>query len=641
MTKTLLKWSIIIILAFSAGFIYRSYVNRSQKYDQGPVTGTTAFNTIAYKNDDQGQMSDEAKKNYHDLISEYFNYIRDEDNDKDTSFADFVSIRRSELVQQGKYSSEQEKREQQVLEWYNKLNEINTIPGYEMNTYNVSGTVLSTNKGQSLCSMGDRRYLNILVAAYLNQPTQDLYSVVPNNSLIPEQPLDYSIVECENGNFQLSFMLGNQIDKESPPVYFVAYVFLATTNSYLAPIAVGIDKKISGIPPSILSKRKKNQPITIKVQELKTATPYSEISITTPKGTMVMPYGLDGIASMMPEFSMFRTTISGADGVARLKPLPFSSNILIEMSYAKNTRSFFVVPTFSDLININVPAIKENKSNSLLVIPPTNMKEGEIIIFSKTDANKAAIKFNNQDRKPIFIDDLKPVETFLELRSKDYKSLGLMPVKIREEALSIVEPSPRHIEKIVGKIYLINSLSENNIPCKGCSISVKYTDRTSSSDENGSFVINDISIIDNLAQIEIDSGSTNIAYPIIVHRPMRTLRLDIVAPSKNLLRAWNQSVPTMPGYGVVFGSHPKRSFHAFLIGLDFPYSAEAYYFADQDNSPSKKLFATPYEPSDTGFGKFIFPNMKPGDYVLYLLTNEKILHTRVISVNAGKITLIN
>ena len=78
-----------------------------------------------------------------------------------------------------------------------------------------------------------------------------------------------------------------------------------------------------------------------------------------------------------------------------------------------------------------------------------------------------------------------------------------------------------------------------------------------------------------------------------------------------------------------------------MIGLDFPYSAEAYYFGGKDSAPSRKLFATPYEPSDPGFGKFMFPNIKPGDYVLYLLTNEAILHTRIITVNTGEVTLIN
>jgi hypothetical protein len=640
MIKTLLKWLLLIVLAFLGGFVFRSYLNKSQPQNLEIRVGDQKFNAIAYKNDDREQMSGEAKKNYHQLISEYFNYVEEDDNEKDTSFADFVSIRRGRLVQQGKYPSEQERIEQQVIEWYNKINEINTIPGYEVNTYYVSGTVLPPNKGQSLCSMGDRRYLNILVAVYLNQPTHDLFPLTPNNSTISEQPLDYSLVECETGNFQLSFMLGNQIDKESPPIYLVAYVFSATSHNYLVPIAVGTDKKISGIPPSVLSKRKTNQPVMIKVQNLNSTDLYSEISIKAPRDAMVMPYGLDNIASMMPDFSMFRTAIAGTDGVARLKPLPFSSNVLIEVKDKQKADSFLVVPTTSDLMHIELPDLAESRANSLLVIPPANIKEGEIIIFSRTEANKALIKFNNQERKPVFVDNIRPIESFLELRSKN-KSLGLMPVKIRDGVLSIVEPSPKHIDKIVGKIYLINSLGEENVPCGNCPMNIKYTDRTTSSDGSGSFMINAVDVIDSQAQISIEAAGVNVTYPIITHHPLRVLRLDIAIPSVTLLRTWSQSNPTIPGHGIVFGDYPKRSFHAFLIGLDSPYSAEASYFTGRSSTPSKKLFTTPYEPSDPGFGKFIFPNVKSGDYILYLLTNDKILHARLLSVGAGGLTLIN
>ncbi|MCX6111866.1 MAG: hypothetical protein NTY22_01060 [Proteobacteria bacterium] len=640
MSKSLLKWIIIITLAFAAGFIFRSYTNKTPVYNNDINIDGEIFKPIAYKNSDQKDMPEETKTAYHNLIAEYFNYINGEDQSQRTSFKDFLSVRRNQLIQQGQYSSKDENIEKQVMEWYSKLNEINKIPGYEVNTYNVSGTVIAPNRNQSLCSLGDRRYLNILVGAYLNQPSQDLFPVVPNGGINPEQPLDYSMVDCTNGNFELNFILGNQMERESPPVYIVAYVFSGITHNHLVPIAIGTDNKVSGLPPSVLSKRKINQPVTIKLHNINASYLNSDINIKTSKGVLVTPYGLDSVAALMPEFNMFRTTISGADGVARLKALPAYSNIWLEMTEDKNNISSIVIPTSSNLINVDLPTFTKNKINSLMIIPPANIKEGEILLFSKTNKNRASFIFNNQDRKPIFIDDLTNTETFLELRS-DNQSLGLMPIMIRKDAVNIIEPDPKYIEKILGKISLINSSNEDAVPCKNCTINIKYTDKTSSTDANGIFSINEINIIDNQAQITIDTGGISVIYPLIVHNQINTLRLDISIPSKDLLRSWNQFIPTIPGHGIIYGEYPKRSFHSFIIGLDNNYSGEAHYFADRTSMPANNMSISPYEPLNTGFGKFVFPDVKPGNYVLYLINNEKIMHSRIISVESGKITLIN
>jgi len=639
MSKSLLKWTIIITLAFAAGFVFRAYTNKPQNYDQDIKINGEIFKPIAYKNVDQKDMPEETKKAYHNLISEYFSYIKNEDQSQRTSFKEFVSIRRNLLVQQGKYSAEDEDAEKQVLEWYDKLNEINIIPGYEVNTYNVSGIVSPPKGAKDLCSLGDRRYLNILVGAYLTPPTHDLFPSVPSGNVNAEQPMDYNLVDCEEGNFNLSFILGNQMEMESPPVYIIAYVFSDIEHNHLIPIAIGTDDKVSGVPPSLLSKRKTNQPVTIRLHHVKELAS-TEINIKTAKGVMTTPYGLDGLAALMPEFNMFRTTISGSDGVARLKSIPAYSNVYIEMTDSKNNLSSVIIPTLSSLINIELPVFTKERNNSLMIIPPANIKEGEILLFSKTNKNRASFKFNNQDRKPISVDGLNETETFLELRT-DNQSMGLMPIAIRKNTLNIVEPDPKHIEKIKGRVSLINSLNEPSVSCRNCSISIKYTDRATSTDAAGNFSIEDINIIDNQAQINLDINGMSLLYPLIVHNLLRTLRLNIVAPSKELLRSWSQLFPTIPGHGVIYGEYQKRSFHAFIIGLENNYSGEAHYFSDKTNLPSNSLSIAPYEPSNTGFGKFLFPDVKPGDYVLYIISNEKIMHTRIIKVESGKTTLIN
>ena len=639
MSKSLLKWIVIVTLAFAAGFVFRAYTNKPPNYNQDIKINGEIFKPIAYKNPDAKDMPEDTKKAYHNLISEYFSYIKEEDQSQRTTFKEFISIRKNTLVQQGKYSAADEDAEKQVLEWYDKLNEINVIPGYEVNTYNVSGTVSPPKGVKDLCSLGDKRYLNILVGVYLNPPTRELFPSVPVGNINAEQPLDYNMVDCEEGNFNLSFILGNQMDMESPPVYIVAYVFSDAEHNQLVPIAIGTDDKVSGLPPSLLSKRKTNQPVVIKLHPVK-ELPSSEINIKTSKGVLTTPYGLDGIAALMPDFNMFRTTISGADGVARLKAIPAYSNVWIEMTDSKSNISSVIVPTSSSLININLPEFTKERNNSLMIIPPANIKEGEILLFSKTGKNRSSFKFNNQDRKPIFVTDLSEVETFLELRT-DNQSMGLMPVAIRKNTLNVVEPDPKHIEKIKGRISLINSPSESAVSCRNCSISIKYTDRSANTDASGNFSIEDINIIDNQAQINLDINNMQVIYPMIVHNLLRTLRLNIVVPSKELLRSWSQLLPTIPGHGLIYGEYPKRSFHAFIIGLDNNYSGEAHYFADRTNMPGNNISISPYEPTNTGFGKFLFPDVKPGDYVLYIISNEKIMHTRIIRVESGKTTLIN
>ncbi|MEI6080585.1 MAG: hypothetical protein WCQ53_08130, partial [bacterium] len=420
----------------------------------------------------------------------------------------------------------------------------------------------------------------------------------------------------------------------------VAYAFSSTTHNYLTPIAIGTDKRTSGLPPSFLSKRKTNQPVVVKLHSLKNSIVSSDINLQTSKGAMVTPYGLDGVSALMKDFKTFRTTLSGSDAVARLKSLPIWSNLLLDITDKKDGRTQILVPVSSDTINIDMSSLGNYSNGALIIIPPANIKEGELLLFSKTNKNRKSFKFNNQERNPFVVEGLSQTDTFLELRS-DYQSLGLMPVNIRKDISNIIEPTPKHIEKIVGKLNLINSLLEDSVFCRACTISIKYTDKISTADSSGAFAINDINIIDTQAQVDIDAGGVNFIYPLIVHNPISILRLDVSLPSRTLLTAWNQVSPTIPGHGLIYGDYPKRSFHAFLVSLDDSRSIEAYYFGDKTSTPSKKISTTPYETSSTGFGKFLFSDIKPGDYVLYLISSEQIIHSRIIRVEANKVTLIN
>lgn len=640
MIKKNLKWPIIVVLAFTAGFIFNSYTSSKKTINHDIKINGEIFKPIAYKNVDQKEMPDETKRAYHRLVSEYFTYINSEDTGKTISFSDFIKIRRDKKIQENNYSTEDENVEKQVLEWYGKLNEINKIPGYEVNTYHINGTVLLEKTLNEVCINDKTRDLNILVAVYLNPLTNELLPVVPSGNINPEQALDYNFIDCDNRNFALSFILGNQMDRESPPVYLVAYAFYTMNNGTQKILAIGTDKKVNGLPPSVLSKRKINYPVVIKLKPLKKEQTSTDINIATNSNSLVSTYGLDDIASMVPDFKTFRTTVSGADGLARIKSLPINSNIFFEIRDQNGQNTSLTIPTSSDNINIDLPRINIIKKSSLIIIPPSNIKNGELILFSKTDKNKFSYNFNNQERKQITIDSLYDVETFLEIRS-DNKSIGLMPIYINKNGTNIIEPSPKTLDNLFGQIFLKDSIIDAKRPCKDCLISIKYTDKYSTTNSNGAFLIKNINIIDNQAQLNIDANGLGVIYNILVHGPVDKLRLDINIPSKNILDSWNQTIPTMPNNGLVFGYYPKRSFRSFLINIDDYTTIKANYFSDRTELPSKQLDISPYEPSSQGFGKFIFSNVKPGNYILYLLNSDRIIHSRIIKVETGKITLIN
>lgn len=635
-----IKWLIIVVLAFTAGFIFNSYTNSNKTINNDIKINGEIFKPIAYKNVDQKEMPDETKRAYHRLVSEYFTYINNEDTGENISFSDFIKIRRDKKIQDNTYSTEDENVEKQVLEWYLKLNEINKIPGYEVNTYHINGTVLLEKALNELCLNDKRRDLNILVAVYLNPLTKELLPIVPNGNVNPEQALDYNFIDCDNRNFALSFILGNQMDRESPPVYLAAYVFSTTNSGVQKLLAVGTDKKINGLPPSVLSKRKTNHPVIVKLKQLRKEQVSTDINIATNPNSLVNTYGLDDIASMVPDFKTFRMTVSGADGLARIKSLPINSNIFFEINNQNGQKISLTVPTSSDEINIELPRINTIKKSSLIVIPPSNIKDGEIVVFSKTDKNKFSYSFNNQERKHINIDSLYDIETFLEVRS-DNKSIGLMPLYINKNGVNIIEPSPKTVDNIFGQIFLNDSMIDAKRPCKDCLISIKYTDKYSTTSNNGTFVIKNLSIIDNQAQLNIEANGIGVIYNILVHGPVDKLRLDINIPSKNILDSWNQTTPTMPNNGLVFGYYPKRSFRSFLINIEDKTTLKANYFSERTTIPSKQLDISPYEPSSQGFGKFLFSNVKPGNYIIYLLNSDKIIHSRIIKVETGKITLIN
>jgi hypothetical protein len=639
MLKNTLKLLIIITIAFTAGFLFNSYNTKETKNKGVKSLNNTPVKkqALAYKTKLDKNLDDKVKNTYSKIIAEYIQYIKNKPNVK---FSEFISKRRNTLVQAGEYKLSDPKIEEQVVELYNRINRTNDSSIYDLNSYHIFGKILPPKDIASLCELGDKKSLNISVSVYLNEADKELEPVILNNSILPEFPLDQAFVECETGIFELAFTLANKAGEEAPPIYIIARAWDASnleTNSYLAK---GINKETYGVPPSLLAKRKTNEPLLIRMKEQNTRFRESNINIKVKKDDLVSLYGLDNIASdLMKDFKAIRTTIAGADGWARLKPVPIGSNLYISVKNNKKEKLRFVLPVLSQTIDIDLQ--KYLTDRAVIIIPPSNIKYGDLLLFSKTGKNKSQHSFSFDNKQAIKVKRMEPVETFLELLSEG-KSLGLMPLDIVPQTSSIFEPIQKNINILNGNVKIINSIKNEDIEgCNNCTIKIKYTDKISTTDINGNFIINNINIIDNKIEFEIDFKDLSLIYQTPISKDFDISSISLKVPNKSLLNSWNKLIPSLPNNSSIYGDYNHTGFRAFIVGINNNIYREASYFDDKTGMPNKTIYSTAFDPSKISYGKFVFMDIPSGNYVLYILTESKIINSRIVKVKSNAITIVN
>ena len=464
----------------------------------------------------------------------------------------------------------------------------------------------------------------------------------PTNSISPQAPLANSFLEdCRGGNFSLDFVLSNFEGQETAPIYIAAYAFDGSSNSYNLPLAYGTDKNISGVPASLLAKRKHNSPVKIALKEIdRKKLENININIKGQKGLWAYPYGLDGLAKLAPELGLYRTGISGHDDIARLRDLPLGSNIYVQLfDPSKDSRINMLIPSSSNKIDIELPqnifGIKQRHANpSLVIIPPNNLSDGEIILSSiKSLKNKTSFSFNDPDTQSFIMDDLDPEDSIVELKHKN-KSLGIMGIRLKKNEIVILNPVPKKIDRIAGSIHLVKNPNTEMLPCNDCSVEIKYTDKSVNTGWHGNFNIDDIGIIDDQIELLIENQEQKFLVPLVVHNNIKKLDLNLELPDKKLIALWNRSEPTLPINGMIYGNYTyHKSYRAFLRGLDNSVVTEAMYFDDNTGRPSRSKYST-------SLSRFFFPDIPSGAYVLYLVAGPDIIHTRVINVAAETTTII-
>ena len=635
--KKIIKWLLVLLVPFIAGVIFQTFIHKPEPVQ---VIETVSQARIRSNLDIKPELSGNAKQKYHDLVLEYTNYITKEEN-KNIGLKDYISIKKDQLVQEGKYSEKDLVVDEEIKRWLSSYNTTKNNGDIETNRYSINGTIYSPYKERTNCY--------IMVGVYTIPLYKERTPSTPKLSLSPEPPLAYTFINnCSGGNFSIDFTLSNLKDKETIPVYLAAYAFYEFLGSYTIPFAIGTDSNVNGLPPSLLVKRKHNPPVKIHLQEIdKKELNNVNITISAQKGLFVSPYGLDSLAKLAPEFSLYRTTVSSQDDIARLKKLPYGSNLYIQIfDPATENKIKMIVPSSSEKINIEIPnkvfKIRSHYSNpAIVILPPSNIDDGEFVLSSiKSLKNKSKFKFDNTDPLPLVADDLDDQETLIELKSGN-KSLGITSIHPKKGEISILNPIPKKIEKMIGQISLFGKDRTERSLCSNCQVEIKYTDKNIVTSGSGRFKMDNINILDNQIELIIEDDYQKFLVPLVIQNNLNILNLGLELPSKNVLNRWKRMEPTLPINGMIYGNFIyHKSYKAFISGIDKNIVREALYFDDVNASPVKSKYATSSSKESFGFSKFLFTNVQAGEYVLYILTGTEIIHSRIIKIEPGAVTII-
>ena len=621
------KWIMVILLSFGAGALF-FYLVQSQKPIR--IVEKSVETTLASNSEQATVLSDGARKKYQGLMSEYSEYIRNSEN-KEISFKEFMSIKKDKLVQNKKYTEQDIQTDEEIKRWFNSYTSTQGVNNTETNKYSISGTVVSPYKNKHACYISINLYL---------QPIED--------KTPKEPPIATTFIEdCRGGDFALDFLLSNFIEKETPPVYIAAYAFDGASSTYLWPLAYGTDEKINGIPPSLLVKRKNNDPVKIQIKEIdRKQLESSTMNINSNPSLWATIYGVDSISKLAPELGIYKTNISGQDGVARLTGVPLASNVYTQIfNPNENNKISIVVPTFVGNTTLEIPQdvlnIKNNSTNpSLVIFPPNNLTYGEFVLSSnKSLKNKNTLVFNNMTKEPLIVNDMDLEESLLELKHNN-ESLGIMSIKLKKNETLIITPVPKKIQKLTGTLSYIKAANTSSF-CKECIIELKYTDKTTSSNSSGEFTISDIGIIDDQLEMLIDSKDQRFIVPLLIHNDAKKIELNLELPNKKLIELWNKTSPTLPINGIVYGVYTyHKSYRAFLKGIGNNSIYESAYFDDNTGLPSRNKYSTSSLNTKNGFSKFIFPDVASGTYVIYIVAGPNVIHSRLVNVESGAITIV-
>lgn len=622
----------IVVVSFMSGF-FISKIAIAPNYDNASnqnTNNTSQTNDEIPENSEKKQrLGQEAQTKYHYLLAEYLEYIKQKEQAAPPSFEDFLSERKDKMIQDNTYTEEDDKLDKEITAWYKGQSSIEK--GRDI--YTINGTVSNISENSNN---------DVMVSAYLNKINK-LRPTVPIGHIMPEQAIYYGYTEKLQNDFEFNVNLSGYQNSENTSVNVVAALIPNNVPYNLQATMAGFSYETSEIPLSILSKRKDNQPVKIKLKELQKKEDQSKITIKDIyNGAIVSMYGIDLISKLDKDIKISRSTISSSN-VAVLGQAPFGSNLFISSNNTNKEADTSKDISFETIINshetqITLPIKPKCKigNSCLLIIKPSNMPLVDISIYSKEPRFKKSRSLYGDD--VWFIDNVNFKEGILELRFED-NIIGLMRLRPEQNRTTIIEPFYRKIDLFTGKIKKIELNTEKE--CSNCDLSIRLSEQDINCDKNGVFKTKDISVLDTSINIDVNSNDAAATINILSMYPQKQMILYSRIPTISTINTWNMYAPTTPNNSFLYGEFPyHKSYKAFIIGIDNNTAKQAVYF-NSSNLPDKDVYSTDYLAVNPGFGRFLFNDLVKGRYILYLVSNNKIIHSRVIQVEQKRTLVIN
>lgn len=627
--KKIIFISSFLLFSFTIGFFVRGLLQTPEQQEQTNIEEQPDQET-ALPEKKEKTIDQDTQKKYYELIAEYMSYINERYDREPISFQDFVNIKKSRSIQDNNYSEEDEKLYNKILEWYSYLNDQEEQES-EISKYKIYGEI-STLKKQLL------RSSDAMVGVF-NNPTYKNMPTVPIGHICFERPKYYSYADPLNRRFEIDVTIKENADGVSDPIYILSMLIPNTVPYNTSIVMSGGNNKTDGVPVSMLSRKKDNKPLKLKLNEPEKRYNSSTLNIKNiHPNNIVWVYGLDLISKLYPEMNITRSVISGIDGVARITKIPSSSVLMISSPNHKTGFNFetAIAPYEHNITLLNKPYCSTN--SCVCLIRPLGFDDPEVSIYSKNPYFKKTIKFKNSE----FININTPImkDAILELRSNG-QSFGIMKINSKPETTSLIEPVHKNIQELLGKINKIVLSPYHEAPCRKYKINVMLTENESNTDMSGEFRINDIDTINNYLDIlvEGDDVTAKINIPVIHHHEKLNFNTNI--PCEQTIRTWEKILPNTKNNSFIYGEIPyHKSYKAFLIGDNNETIKEAYYF-NSAMIPDKKTYSTVYDPTNKAFSRFLFSDIKEGKYILYLISGNELIHSRILSVESNRTVVLN
>jgi hypothetical protein len=586
--KHIFKLFLFLSLAFLTGYLYNSF-SKLQKKDKKKTS--VFFQTNQKDNiklNKRNEYNQNIKQKQYEVFRNYFIYKKK--SGEDISFKNYITLKKDTLIQNNKYTNEKEEIDKKILESFKDNKTENNL-----SFYYVNGTIKDLN------ILHKENIEKIVIATFLIKPDLNYNPLVPKKSILPEQEISKKEISCKK---DFSFKINSLY--ENVPTYTVLYAF---KKNKTVPSYYGIDEKTFGIPISLLSQREKNEVLKINFKKIKEKESFINLFINDTKGRplkgiMVTLCGINEISNKFLDYSLFKTVFSNSQGEAKLKSVPYYSDVCIKVQDIQNKYKTLKFSTFtkSSILNIELTLNKKESNKNLSIInngffDTINILDSGSDFSQKINTNSAFTITN--------LKDLPYKNKLLIDFSYKNKTLGLLTKKIDKKETSIIEPRYMFFNFIYGSI---NNKKEQ------CFISIENTGKILN---KNNFYFSNVSLLKENNNLLVQCKKNKFIINVFLNSLYENIKIDLKIPGEQEIKNIQNNYPSTPNNGLILINKTNSNF--FIFGIDSKEKIKA-----KENS-----------------NFFVFNNLSPGNYLIYKIKEKKIKKIKLVKVKESHITLIN